>query len=134
MCLCLRHILNINTSSRCTIRGRSDDDAVLCTGDKTYTVRSVVLSNAVCVLTPPSCDETGDAIIREKIHEILELHPTIPKLHRLNGILRGHEYDDTDMDTDPVSHRAVFHVLSLRFILPLASSAYPRFYSLANAM
>ena len=72
----------------------------------------MLLSNAICVLTPPSAGESGDAVIRESVHEILELQPSIPKLHRLNGLLRGQEYDDAvgqdefDMDVSsdvPVS-------------------------------
>jgi sister chromatid cohesion protein DCC1 len=62
------------------------------------------------VLTPPSSGEEGDAVIREDVHEILEIQPAIPKLHRLNGLLRGQEYDETveqgnarmDVDGDAV--------------------------------
>ena len=49
--------------------------------------------------------EDGDAIvIRDQLNEIIELVPTVPKLHKLTSLLRGLEYDagheDIDMDTN----------------------------------
>ncbi|KAI0063592.1 hypothetical protein BV25DRAFT_1824151 [Artomyces pyxidatus] len=88
-----------------TIKGGADDDAVLCTADKTYSIRSVVLSNSVLVVTPVS-EEGDDSIdtrkiaIQESLHEILELVPTVPKLHRLGGLLRGMEWDDGHEDDE----------------------------------
>lgn len=32
--------------------------------------------------------------IRDELHEILELVPCVPRLHKLNGLLRGREYDE----------------------------------------
>lgn len=78
---------------RLTIRGREDDDAVLCTDNKTYNIRAVVVSNSFYVLTPPSPEELGDAVIRGSVKQILELSPSIAKLHRLKGLLRSCEYD-----------------------------------------
>ncbi|EMD37633.1 hypothetical protein CERSUDRAFT_154374 [Gelatoporia subvermispora B] len=84
------------------IKGQPGEDAVLCTTDKTYTVRSVVLSNSMVVVTPAPASETGDANvsveIRDQISEVLELLPTVPKLHKLESLLRGHEYDEGDID------------------------------------
>ena len=88
---------------------------MLCTADKTYTVRSVVLSNSVLVVTPdpttPNEDEdAGDSedsvqevFIRDQLHEVVELVPCVPRLHKLNGLLRGREYDEGHDDEDVVS-------------------------------
>ena len=98
-----------------TIKGAPEEDAVLCTADKTYTVRSVVLSNSVLVVTPDSTandavmgeedneDPVQEVFIRDQLHEVLELVPSIPRLHKLNGLLRGMEYDDGHEDEDMVS-------------------------------
>ncbi|KAH9858570.1 sister chromatid cohesion protein Dcc1 [Lenzites betulinus] len=96
---------------RFTIKGASDEDAVFCTADKTYTVRSVVLSNSVCVVTRDPGDVEADLIsepvedvaIRDQLSEIIELIPSVPRLHRLNGLLRGHEYDDGHEDEELMS-------------------------------
>ncbi|KAF5387770.1 hypothetical protein D9615_000479 [Tricholomella constricta] len=81
------------------IKGQAGDDAVLCTAEKTFAVRSVALSNSVLVVTPPldasAPNFTDDAlVIRDQINEILELTPSVPKLHALTALLRGREYDD----------------------------------------
>jgi sister chromatid cohesion protein DCC1 len=99
-----------------TIKGNPDDDAVLCTADKTYALRSVVLSNSVLVVTAPSTSANSpskhqDVVIRDQLNEIIELVPSVPKLHRLNGLLKGMEYDEGlaeeqlsyDEDERPVS-------------------------------
>jgi len=93
-----------------TIKGNPNEDAVLCTSNKTYAVRSVVLSNSVLVVTRPPIltgDGEGDAIvIRDQVNEILELVPSVPRLHKLGTMLRGWEYDedegqdDIDVDVD----------------------------------
>lgn len=108
-----------------TIKGQPNEDAVLCTADKTYTIRSVVLSNSVLVVTPPpkagsqslphelKIDE-HDVIIRDQVSEVFELVPSVPRLHRLEGMLRGREYDegheedsDEDMSSDAEGERPV---------------------------
>ncbi|KAI0644549.1 sister chromatid cohesion protein Dcc1 [Trametes meyenii] len=93
-----------------TIKGASDEDAVLCTTDKTYTVRSVVLSNKVLVVTRDPTDDPGDdpeadvaVAIRDQLGEILELVPSVPRLHKLNAFLKGREYDEGHEDEDSMS-------------------------------
>lgn len=88
------NLLVSNVSYSWTIRGRDTDDAVLCTKEKTYTLRSVVVSNALCLMTGSSSSEDGEVVLRETIHEILEVTPCLAKLHRLHDVLRGHEYDE----------------------------------------
>ncbi len=87
------------------IKGQPNEDAVLCTSDKTYTLRSVVLSNSVLVVTPPPAGSTTnssneDIVIRDQLHEVLELMPCLPKLQKLNGLLRGREYDEGQEETE----------------------------------
>ena len=86
---------------RLTIKGQPNEDAVLCTNDKTYALRSVALSNSVLVVTPSTLDsrvsgERQAVFIRDELHEILEITPTVPKLHKLSHLLRGREYDESD--------------------------------------
>lgn len=86
------------------IKGQPNEDAVLCTADKTYTLRSVVLSNSVLVVTRPlsSSSATEDIVIRDQLHEVLEAVPCLPKLQRLDGLLRGREYDEGHEEDDEV--------------------------------
>ncbi|KAF8530392.1 sister chromatid cohesion protein Dcc1 [Hysterangium stoloniferum] len=82
-----------------TIRGRPNDDAVLCTASRTYALRAVTLSNTIVVATAPdpatsNDDETLELIVQDQVSQILELVPTVPKLHRLDTILKGCEYDE----------------------------------------
>ncbi|KAI0081308.1 hypothetical protein K474DRAFT_1768752 [Panus rudis PR-1116 ss-1] len=84
------------------IKGESADDAVLCTANKTYTLRSVVLSNSVLVTS--ASNQADAVVIRDTLHEIYELVPSVPRLQKLNGFLRGAEYNEgqeaQDMDGD----------------------------------
>ena len=62
-------------------------------------MRSVNLSNTVAVVTsPPYASDAGfgdeTLVIRDQVHEILELTPIVPKLHKLSTLLRGKEYDE----------------------------------------
>lgn len=91
------------------IKGNPEEDAVLCTPDKTYAIRSVVLSNSVLVVTPgpPTVDEESGqerevAVIRDQLNEILELVPSIPKLHKLDTLLRGAEYGEEHEDEESI--------------------------------
>ena len=94
-----------------TIKGASEEDAVLCTAHRTYAVRSVVLSNTMGVVTAdPTPREEADEVedddacqevfIRDQLHEIIELVPCVPRLHKLNSLLRGQEYDEGHEDED----------------------------------
>ncbi|KAL1694503.1 sister chromatid cohesion protein Dcc1 [Schizophyllum commune] len=95
-----------------TIKGRPNEDAVLCTNDTTYSMRSVVLSNSILVVTPSDGDlqlekdrpaEDVDAdreaiVVRDQINEVIELSKCVPRLHQLAGLLRGKEYDGEEED------------------------------------
>ncbi|KAG6378176.1 sister chromatid cohesion protein Dcc1 [Boletus reticuloceps] len=81
-----------------SIKGHPTEDAVVCTADKNYTLRSVVLSNTVLVLTPSRTDPDGTVHVRDQLHDVLELVPSVPKLHKLSVLLRGMEYDEGDED------------------------------------
>ncbi|KNZ81511.1 Sister chromatid cohesion protein DCC1 [Termitomyces sp. J132] len=107
------------------IKGKSGEDAVLCTANKTFAVRSVTLSNSILVVTPPSdasCMNFTDdtVVIRDQVTEILELTPAVPKLHILSALLRGKEYDgnqDDDgvdaetMDATKITYNDALHTI-----------------------
>ncbi|KAF8322142.1 hypothetical protein DL93DRAFT_2124030 [Clavulina sp. PMI_390] len=97
-----------------TVKGRSDDDAVLCTNTATYAIRSISVSNTIAVISPstdvpstkPPVTSTPVGVvpssgeyemeIRDQLHEFLELLPTIPRLGQLEELLKGTEFQDED--------------------------------------
>jgi sister chromatid cohesion protein DCC1 len=92
-------IPNSRASPSLTVKGQANEDAVLCTNDKTFTMRSVILSNSVLVVTSsPDSSLAGfpndEVVIRDQVNEIMELTPSVPKLHKLATLLRGREYDE----------------------------------------
>ena len=80
----------------------------MCTRDKTYTVRSVNLSNTVLVATSPedashSLELAGRddvVVIRDQINEILELAPAVPKIQKLITRIRSREYGEDEEDEE----------------------------------
>jgi hypothetical protein len=56
------------------------------------------------VVTPSRSDPDGTVHIRDQLHEILELVPVVPKLHRLSILLRDMEYDEGDEDRQVGQH------------------------------
>jgi hypothetical protein len=92
--------IEANNSSPFTwaIKGNPAEDAVLCTDDKTYSIRSVSLSNSVLVVVPGK--EQGHIVIQDTSHELLQVTPVLPRAHKLLGLLRGREYDEGREDLD----------------------------------
>ncbi|WOO76835.1 putative sister chromatid cohesion protein DCC1 [Vanrija pseudolonga] len=68
-----------------TIKGRPADDSVLCTPDKTYTLRSVTISNSLVILRAP---EERTLAIRDICHEVLECVPAAGRVERVGVVLR----------------------------------------------
>ncbi|KLO14630.1 hypothetical protein SCHPADRAFT_872384 [Schizopora paradoxa] len=95
-----------------SIRGTGEDDAVLCTGEKTYLMKAVTLSNAYCILTP-SQEDGREAVISDTVKQIVELSPTIPKTFKIKVLLRdqiyeeGREEVDSEVQTKWKSHSDV---------------------------
>ncbi|KAF8332656.1 uncharacterized protein EI90DRAFT_3145352 [Cantharellus anzutake] len=102
----LAEIESRSSDLKLCIKGNKSDDAVLCTPNTTYAIRSVVLSNTEVVATSPRCSSSwgieanldhtevppdGDVVIRDQLREILELVPIMPKLERIDSLLRGDE-------------------------------------------
>ncbi|RDB22606.1 Sister chromatid cohesion protein DCC1 [Hypsizygus marmoreus] len=105
LCKLIENAIEHATPLQLKVKGHAAEDAVLCTPDKTFAVRSVVLSNSVLVVAPPpdasSADFADDGVvIRDQVNEILELTPCIPRLHALTALLRGREYDDGQEDDE----------------------------------
>jgi sister chromatid cohesion protein DCC1 len=66
-------------------------------------MRSIGLSNTILVVTPVQDDYASnfanDALaIRDQVSEIMELIPAVPKMHKLTGLLRERQYDDSSED------------------------------------
>lgn len=78
---------------RLTIKGRPSDDAVLCTPTKTYTLRTVSVSNSLLVLRPP--DDTT-LHLRDTCHEVLECVPSAGRVERIRTVLRESAWTGLD--------------------------------------
>lgn len=81
------------TTRRLSIKGKEGDDAVICTANKTYALRTVHVSNSMIVATG-SGSSASQLILGDEIHEIMEMLPSVPKLERLNALLKGSEYGE----------------------------------------
>jgi sister chromatid cohesion protein DCC1 len=87
----LCELIEASPSFTLLIKGDHTEDAVLCTKSKTYSARSVSLSNSVLIVT------ADDALaIRNQVEEIIELTPIMPRLHKLTALLKGRQYDDQE--------------------------------------
>lgn len=89
------------------IKGGPEDDAVLCTANKTYNIRSVTLSNAVLVVSPDVDGSEDQVVIQDSLNELLELVPTVPKLHRMNILLKEHVWEEGQEEEEDESSSAV---------------------------
>lgn len=101
-----------NALKNVTIRGKANDEAVLCTRTTTYCLRTVQLSNSFLVVTGEDAHSASseDHIIRDTISELIELVPAVPKLERLGGLLKKNKYraddeDGSDEDTMEAQQR-----------------------------
>lgn len=68
-------------------------------------MRSIGLSNTLLVVTPVPDDCASqfadDAIvIRDQLKEIIELTPSVPKLHKLSSVLKDRQYDESFEEDD----------------------------------
>ena len=82
-----------------TIKGGPEDDAVLCTSDRTYNIRSVTLSNSILVVSSiPHIED--QVVIQDSLNELLELVPSVPKLHRMNVLLQEHVWEEGHEEDD----------------------------------
>ena len=75
-------------------------------------MRSVLLSNSVLIVTPPPDASLADfpkeaVVICDQVNEIIELTPTLPKLHQLSALLRGREYDEAQQVDDILENGVV---------------------------
>lgn len=97
---------------RLCIKGNFQDDAILCTASKSFSLRSITLSNTLLLTTANPQDSTSESlVVRYQASEILELLPTVPKLGRIDSMLKGSLYDEPDEGMDKLNH-IVGHCLS----------------------
>ncbi|KAF8640021.1 hypothetical protein AX17_001265 [Amanita inopinata Kibby_2008] len=94
LCALVESSLN-NSDPLCSlsVRGQANEDAVLCTRDKTFALRSVVLSNSLLIVT---ANDTASTLvdIRDQVGDVLEPVPCVPRLHKLQTLLKGRVYDE----------------------------------------
>jgi hypothetical protein len=72
-------------------------------------IRSVTLSNSVFSVSPsPHTDGSEEqVVIHDTLNELLELVLAVPKLHRMNTLLKEHEWEEGQEDEKDESFRAV---------------------------
>eukprot|EP00884_Botryococcus_braunii_P022985 jgi/Botrbrau1/9370/Bobra.354_2s0025.1 len=80
--------------SRVVVKGRSEDEAVLCTESATYAVKSVETTNTVLLIG----DHAGNVTSHGKASSHLELLRTAPRTHTLEALLQDATYDDGDSE------------------------------------
>jgi sister chromatid cohesion protein DCC1 len=61
-----------------------------------------MLSNAVLIVSPrPDVDGSEDqVVIQDSLNELLELVPAVPKLHRMNVLLKEHVWEEGQEEDD----------------------------------
>jgi len=101
----IEHALDNGEALRLTIKGDPEDDAVLCSAEKTYGMRSIGLSNTLLVVTPVPDDFASQfaddaVVIRDQLKEIIELTPSVPKLHKLSRVRKDRQYDESLEEDD----------------------------------
>lgn len=82
-----------------TIKGRPSDDAVLCTQNKTWALRTVAVSNSLVILRPPS-DETlaPELHVRDVCHDVLECVPAAGRTERIRAVLKDSAWRGLGVD------------------------------------
>ncbi len=73
----------------------------------------MTLSNSVLVISPSDADGNSDqVVIQDSLNELLELVPTVPRLHRLRALLKEHELEEGhDEEDDYASAVCIFILL-----------------------
>jgi len=61
---------------------------VLCTANKTYALRTVAISNSLCILRPPATAAHPTLQIRDVCHQVLECVPAPGRVERLRSVLK----------------------------------------------
>ncbi|WRT67975.1 uncharacterized protein IL334_004949 [Kwoniella shivajii] len=88
-----------------TIKGKPSDDAVLCTPDSTFLLRTVGISNSLLICRTPSADAqtttppSATLQVRDTCHEILECVPVAPNLERIRTILKDSAWQGLNSST-----------------------------------
>ena len=78
---------------------------------KGHITSALTLSTSVLLVSPsPHVDGSeNQVVIQDSLSELLELVPAVPKLHRMNVLLKEHEWEEghEDDDDDAESFRPV---------------------------
>jgi sister chromatid cohesion protein DCC1 len=86
----------------------------------------VTLSNSVFVVCPSPDVGASDkqVVIQDSLNELLELVPAVPKLHRMNVLLKEHEWEEGHEEDDE----------SFSKVGPLDVSRWPHWPGLENIL
>jgi len=104
------HLANSLTEGEIlTLRGSSEDGAVLCTQSATFSVKEAETSNSLLVVPslvlPSALEKTGDralvpSTVEGVFYKYLEVLPTQPTTKRLHTVLRQKSYKGGNIDQD----------------------------------
>lgn len=88
-----------------TIKGKPSDDAVICTRDRTFQIRSISVSNSLLLFQQrkrptedvdnessseeAAADQQPNIELQSTVREIMELLPMVPRLDRVQTLLSG---------------------------------------------
>jgi hypothetical protein len=98
-----------------TVKGKPTDDAVICTPSATYQLRTISLSNSLLVLEQPTASSSTspdtdisrapELHLKDTSHEILELLPIVPRLGRIEKVLKEGAWGGMDVlaNSDEIS-------------------------------
>lgn len=86
-------------------------------------MRSIGLSNTLLVVAPVPDEYASQfaddaVVIQDQLKEIIELTPTVPKLHKLSRLLKDRQYDEgleEDDEDDSVVSFPVKYIQSLDY-------------------
>ncbi|GLH06784.1 Sister chromatid cohesion protein DCC1 [Gryllus bimaculatus] len=92
--------------------GLKDENAVLCTRNKTYEVKEAETSNSLLLLSSlkwsDEVDEADTRTLEERevcgiFHKYFELRPCLPQLHKLRSLLKEHPYSGPEHEDEDVN-------------------------------
>ncbi|KAK4685625.1 sister chromatid cohesion protein DCC1, partial [Tremellales sp. Uapishka_1] len=90
----LKQVESSTSAFPLTIKGRPSDDAVLCTNESTFLLRTVSISNSLLILRPPEVEkQRAELEIRDTCHEVLECVPISGNLERIRMVLKGSAWE-----------------------------------------
>ena len=88
----------LNKGDEFVLKGGEDTDVVLCTMNKTYSVKMAETSNQMLLVPPANGGE--EFLMEASIKNYYELKPTMPRTGKMKELLMKSIYTGLEMETD----------------------------------